>query len=781
PNFITDVVEADLQAGRVRPVVTRFPPEPNGYMHLGHAFATFLDFGVAQDHGGRCHLRMDDTNPEAESMEFALGLQEDVRWLGWDWGPHLYFASDRFEDYYQAAERLIELGAAYVDSVPQEEMRRLRGTAYAPGTPSPYRERSVEENLDLFRRMRAGEFPEEAHVLRAKIDLASPNMKLRDPVLYRILRAHHYRQGNGWCIYPMYDFQHPLQDAFEGVTHSLCSLEYVDNRAIYAWLMERLYPDAARPHQYEFGRRSLEYTIVSKRKLRRLVEGGFVTGWDDPRMPTIVAQRRRGVTPQAIRTFAAGIGVSRTNRTVDLAVYENAVRGDLNHHSPRVMAVLDPLRLVIGNLEEERHLDLPYWPHDVVEASPDGLLGLPGGERVPPQQATRPVPLGRELYIERADFEVEPPQGFKRLTPGGRVRLRGAGIVQAERFELGPDGRVSTVYASLQPEEGRAGGVIHWVDVRSAVPAEFRLYDRLFLVPHPEEATPEDEAAPGPEGDEPPEADFLRHLNPESLRALRGYVEESVGHDPPDTRYQFERQGYFWQDPHDSRPGALVFSRIVTLRDTWSGREPGEAARTPAEEKAHKPRPAKAAAPPAAAPASQLTSEQSRVQEELIRLGVSEGDRAAILRDRPLQDYLSGLTGPHAGTAASLAVSVLAPALREGEARVTLEALTQLASLVAGGQVSARSAREVLAEAQASGETPVGIVERLGLRQVSDPAQLEALIRQVMAEQPAKLAEYRAGKRGLTGFFAGQVMRLSQGQANPQRLAELLERLLAAG
>ncbi len=369
PNFITEIAERDLNSGRYAQIVTRFPPEPNGYLHLGHVFASFLDFQTALDLGGRYHLRLDDTNPEGESMEFAQAIQDDLHWLGWDWGEHLYFASDHFERYYLYAEQLIRQGDAYVDSVTGDEMARLRGSATEVGTPSVYRDRTPDENLDLFRRMRAGEFPDGAHVLRARIDLSSPNMKLRDPVLYRILRGTHYRTGDAWCIYPMYDFQHPLQDALEGVTHSMCSLEFVDNRAIYDWLMEALKFDP-RPHQYEFGRRNLEYTVVSKRKLRRLVQEGHVAGWDDPRMPTLRAQRRLGVTPEAVRTFAAGIGVNRTNRTVDIAVYENAVRNDLNHRAPRVMAVLEPLRLVLEGLEGERDLQVPYWPHDVITDCP---------------------------------------------------------------------------------------------------------------------------------------------------------------------------------------------------------------------------------------------------------------------------------------------------------------------------------------------------------------------------------------------------------------------------
>ncbi|MFC4455550.1 glutamine--tRNA ligase/YqeY domain fusion protein [Deinococcus sonorensis] len=772
PNFITEVIERDLQAGKYPQIVTRFPPEPNGYLHLGHVFASYLDFQTALDFGGRYHLRLDDTNPEGESMEYAEAIQDDLRWLGWNWGEHLYFASDHFERYYQYAEQLIRQGDAYVDSVSGDEMARLRGSATEAGTPSRYRDRTVEENLDLFRRMRAGEFPDGAHVLRAKIDLSNPNMKLRDPVLYRILRAEHYRQGNDWCIYPMYDFQHPLQDAMEGVTHSMCSLEFVDNRAIYDWLMERL-GFQPRPHQYEFGRRNLEYTVVSKRKLRRLVQEGHVSGWDDPRMPTLRAQRRLGVTPEAIRTFAHQIGVNRTNRTVDIAVLENAIRDDLNHRAPRVMAVLEPLRVVIENLPEPRTLSLPYWPRDVVEASPDGRVALPTGERVPPEQAVRDVPLTRELYIERSDFEVEPPAGFKRLTPGGRVRLRGAGIIQAERFDTDDAGQVTAVYATLQPEDAKASGVIHWVSAEQAVPAEFRLYDRLFRVPNPEGGPAEaeyDPEEPGHEGQpEPASTDFLHYLNPDSLRITRGYVEPSIQADPPGTRYQFERQGYFWPDPVLSRPEALVFGRIITLRDAWAQREGGERATTRRPEKGQK---AESKGERAAAPT--LTAEQAAEVARLTQLGVGEGDAVTAARDPQLVQYLQGLHGESAGTVAGWAVNDLGPAIREGRALPTLEQLGQLAELLQSGSISTRIAKEALMEALGTGEAPAEVVARKGLRQVSDTAELERLIQGVLDSNPDKVAAYRAGKTGLMGFFTGQVMRASGGQANPQRVAELL-------
>ncbi|PTL78791.1 glutamine--tRNA ligase/YqeY domain fusion protein [Vitiosangium sp. GDMCC 1.1324] len=775
PNFITEVIDADLQSGRHTRIVTRFPPEPNGYAHLGHAFASYLDFMTAQDYGGVCHLRMDDTNPEGETQEYADSIIRDMQWVGWD-ASHLFYASDYYEQLYGYAEQLIRKGLAYVESVSGEEMARLRGTVDQPGTPSPYRNRSVEENLDLFRRMRAGEFKNGEHALRAKIDLASPNFKLRDPVLYRILHAPHYRTGNKWCIYPMYDFAHPISDAIEGITHSMCSLEFVDNRAIYEWLMEHLFParETGRtpPYQYEFGRRSMEYTVVSKRKLRRLVREGVVKGWDDPRMPTLSAMRRRGVTPEAVRTFAAQIGVSRTNRTVDIALFENAVRDDLNTRAPRVMAVTRPLKIVIQNLDAERTLSLPYWPQDV--SSADGKVPLPTGERVPPEQAVRDVPFTRELVIERDDFSADPPKGFKRLTPGGAVRLRGAGIIRCDEVIKGADGEPVELRVTLLGEDAKASGVIHWVSATRGVSAEFRLVDRLFTVPEPDsEAQQFDPEQPGHEDDSKPlNTDFMRFVNPNSLVVTRGLVEPSVMKNPANARYQFERAGYFWRDPVDSRDDAPVFNRVITLKDTWGkkaeGVEPKAEARAKPEKKAE------AAAPVRPA----LTAEQESTFTRLRKHGVTENEAHLLAREPQLAAYLAGAGDSRLADLATWVVNDLATPIREGTNRVGLEALTALVALVSEGSISTRIAKDVLAEAQASGEAPKSIVERKGLRVVSDEGQLRAAIQGVLDANPAKVAEYRGGKKGLTGFFTGLVMRATNGQADPKAVARLLSEML---
>lgn len=552
PNFITEIIDEDLRQRRYPKVVTRFPPEPNGYLHIGHASSICLNFGLALDYGGECNLRFDDTNPETESIEYVENIKRDVQWLGFQWTRECN-ASDYFERLYAFAVQLIEEGKAYVDSLSEEEMSAYRGTVTEPGKPGPYRDRTVEENLDLFERMRKGEFPNGAHVLRGKIDLASPNMKLRDPVFYRIVHASHYHTGGAWCIYPMYDFAHPLSDAIEGISHSLCTLEFENNRAIYDWLVENLrgkcgLPSAPRPYQYEFARRNLDYAVMSKRKLIKLVEGRFVTGWDDPRMFTISGLRRRGVPPEAIREFANRIGVARAENRVDIATLDAAIRDDLNLRAPRVLAVLRPLKVVLTNYPEGKveQLEAPYWPHDV------------------PKEGSRTVPFPQEIYIERDDFMEQPPKGFHRLFPGGRVRLRHAYVIRCEEVVKDAGGEIVEIRCSYEQDTlgkqssgGAVKGTIHWVSAAQAVPAEIRLYDRLFSVPDPEAG-----------GD-----NFTDHLNPESLTVVNGFIEPSVRVDPPDTRYQFERLGYFWPDPVDSRPDHLIFNRIVTLRDSWAKRQ----------------------------------------------------------------------------------------------------------------------------------------------------------------------------------------------------------------
>jgi glutaminyl-tRNA synthetase len=543
-DFIRDIIQADIEAGRVTEVVTRFPPEPNGYLHIGHAKAICLNFGVAEEYRGRCHLRFDDTNPTKEEQEFIDAIKRDVRWLGFDWGTHLHHASDYFEQLYEWAEHLVREGKAYVDDTPPEEMRARRGTLTEPGQNSPYRYRTVEENFDLFRRMRAGEFPNGARVLRAKIDMASPNMNLRDPVLYRILHAEHPRTGNAWCIYPTYDFAHGQSDAIEGITHSLCTLEFEDHRPLYDWLLDNL-PVPSRPRQYEFARLNIGYTVMSKRVLTRLVSEGRVTGWDDPRMPTLAGMRRRGVPAAALREFVRRGGVTKSNSVTDYAAFEYSVRELLNRTAPRRMAVLRPLKLVIEN-----------YPEDSTET----LEAINNPED--PSAGTRPITFGRELYIERDDFLENPPKKFFRLSPGREVRLRYGYFVTCREAVKNAAGDVvelrctydPTTRGGNAPPDGRkVQATLHWVAAADAVPAEVRLYHQLFTRPDP-----------GGDGD------IMVDLNPHSLERLSGcLVEPALAAASAGEAVQFERQGYFCAD-RDSAPGRLVFNRTVGLRDTWA-------------------------------------------------------------------------------------------------------------------------------------------------------------------------------------------------------------------
>lgn len=540
-DFIRDIVAEDLASGRAKGVVTRFPPEPNGYLHLGHAKSICLNFGIAEEFGGRCHLRFDDTNPTKEEQEYIDAIERDVRWLGFDWGEHLHFASDYFEQLYAWAQHLIRAGKAYVDDQTQEEIRLTRGTLTEPGQNSPFRNRSVEENLDLFGRMRAGEFPNGARVLRAKIDMTSGNINLRDPVLYRILHAHHPRTGDAWKIYPSYDFAHGQSDAIEHITHSICTLEFEDHRPLYDWCLENL-PVPSRPHQYEFARLNVTYTLLSKRVLTELVRGGHVSGWDDPRMPTLAGLQRRGIPAEALREFVKRIGVAKANSTVDLGMFDFVVREVLNKTAPRRMAVLNPLKVVIENYPEGQSETLEAVNH------PDD-----------PSQGTRQIPFGRELYIERDDFMEDPPKKFFRMAPGREVRLRYGYFITCREVIKNAAGEVVELRCTYDPAtkggnapDGRkVKATIHWVSAADAVPAEVRLYNLLFTTPQPEAAN------------------FAAQINPQSLETVTGMLEPALASDNFDGAFQFERQGYFVRDK-DSAPGKPVFNRTVGLRDSYA-------------------------------------------------------------------------------------------------------------------------------------------------------------------------------------------------------------------
>ena len=548
-HFIRNIIQEDLQSGKHQEIVTRFPPEPNGYLHIGHAKSIFLNFGLVREFPGCCFMRFDDTNPINEDEEYVQAILDDVRWLGFDWQDRLTHASDYFPKLYDFAEDLIHLGKAYVDSQSQESIREQRGTLTKPGIASPFRDRSVAENLELFRRMKSGEFEDGTHVLRAKIDMASPNINLRDPVIYRIRKVTHQRTGNEWCLYPMYDYTHCLSDALEGITHSLCTLEFEDHRPLYDWVLDQL-DVPCHPRQIEFSRLNLQYTVLSKRRLIQLVEEGHVSGWDDPRMPTISGLRRRGYTPESLQLFAERIGISKAENNIYMSVLEDCIREDLDPKAPRAMAVLRPLKVVLLN-----------WPEDQVEE-----LDAPVHQQFP-ERGRRPIPLSREIFIEEDDFEENPPEGFHRLVPGGEVRLRNAYVVRCEEVIKDASGKVIELRCIYDPNTARgkkpAGrkvkGIIHWVSAAHAVQAEVRLYDRLFSQPTP--------------GSDQPDKNFLLDLNPNSMEVLsQAWLEPNLTTAEVGTAYQFERLGYFCLDSRDSKADSLVFNRIVTLRDSWGGK-----------------------------------------------------------------------------------------------------------------------------------------------------------------------------------------------------------------
>ena len=766
-DFIRDIITEDLKSGKHETVKSRFPPEPNGYLHIGHAKSICLNFGVAAEFGGTCNLRFDDTNPETEDMEYVEAIQRDVRWLGFDWEDRLYFASDYFEELYQFAVHLVEHGKAYVDSLSEEEIREHRGTITEPGRPGPYRNRSIMENLDLFRRMRAGEFADGEHVLRAKIDMAAKNMLMRDPILYRIRRgSEHYRRGSEWPIYPMYDFTHCLSDAIEHITHSLCTLEFENNRELYDWVIDNT-PVPSRPRQIEFARLNLSHTVMSKRMFLALVDEGHVAGWDDPRMPTLSGLRRRGYTPEAIRRFADGVGVAKTYNVIDVARLEHAVRDDLNHKAPRVLAVLRPLKVVIENYPEgeSERLEAPYFPHDV------------------PKEGSRKLPFAREILIERDDFVEEPPEGYFRLAPGREVRLRYAYLIRCTGVVKDDAGEVVEVRCTYDPEtrggsapDGRqVDGTLHWVSAEHSLPLEVRLYDRLFL----------DENPAGHE------EDFRTFLNPDSLEVLAGSrIEPSVRDASTGDSFQFERQGYFVVDP-DSAGGRLVMNRTVTLRDTWAkvsghgqAAERREAAAARAARKAAVKAAQRRASRAAGGGERPLTAAQQvsfkRYRDEL---GVGAQEARVLASERPLRELFEGTLKFHAGapTVAKWIVNELSGELRGrpvGRLPFGPEELGELAALIDRGAITGAIAKEVFAEMRTAGGRPQEIVEQRGLKPLDD-RDLLPVVDRVLASNPRQVEEYHGGKTALLGFFVGQVMRATDGRADPKQAHKLLRQRLA--
>lgn len=760
-NFITDIIDADLAAGRHTKVVTRFPPEPNGYLHIGHAKSICLNFGLAQQYNGTCHLRFDDTNPVTEDTEYVESIAADVAWLGFSWGDNLFYASDYFERMYGYAQELIRKGLAYVDDQKLDAIRENRGTVLVHGTASPYRDRSVEENLDLFARMRAGEFPDGSKVLRAKIDMSAVNMLMRDPVIYRIKHATHHRTGDAWCIYPMYDFAHCLEDAIEHITHSICTLEFENNRELYDWVIDNT-SVPSRPRQTEFARLNLDYTLMSKRKLLTLVNDGVVDGWDDPRLPTIAGLRRRGFTPEAVRNFAEMIGIARNNNRVDIGKLEFCIRDDLNAKAPRIMAVLKPLRVVITTMAEEEiiALDADLWPHDV------------------PNEGTRRLPLTRTLYIEQDDFSEAPPKGWKRLCPGDEVRLRHGFIIRCDEVIRDADGALVELRCShdpatlgAEPADGRKiRGVIHWVSADLGVSREVRLYDRLFTVPDPEE-----------DADVP----FTTYLNPDSLVVTTAIVEPAFADAPIGSHFQFERTGYFYVDPKSSETaGAPVFHRVVTLRDSWTkSAAPADSGRGRRQTETVKAR----------APEAPKTSERERARAEdpalaaryqaLLDAGVHAEQADVLSGDDALtafygQVVAAGAAAEHAGR---WTVNEVARARRDRAAddALTAPALAALIALVEEGRMTVAAGRDVLHVLLDEGGEPKAIMAAKGLERVSDDGALIALIDAVLAAHPTEVERYREGRTNLIGFFVGKVMQQSGGSADAARVRDLLQTHLA--
>ncbi|GAB5534207.1 MAG: glutamine--tRNA ligase/YqeY domain fusion protein [Rubricoccaceae bacterium] len=766
-NFLLDIVskdvEQDTHGGRV---VTRFPPEPNGYPHIGHAQSICLNFGLAAPFDGITRLRYDDTNPETENPEFVAALEDAVRWLGFE--PfEIRFASDYFEQFYAWAVELVKRGLAYVDSQTDEEIREGRGTVMEAGTPSPYRDRPIAESLRLLEEMRHGEHPDGSHVLRAKIDtehgpMAHPNMKLRDPIMYRIRRdAHHYRRGTEWAIYPLYDWAHGQGDAIEGVTHSICTLEFDVNRPLYDWYLNAIGVPEPRNHQFEFARFNLDYTITSKRKLRQLVEDGHVRGWDDPRMPTIAGMRRRGIRPQAIRSFFDGLGVTKVNGSVELQQFQYALREDLNSIAPRVMAVTDPIPVTLENVTDTTWIEASLWPHDVTPPEDSAL--------------TRKLPLGPQIWIERDDFSMDPPKGWRRLSPGGEVRLRHGFVIECTNVETDENGRVIGLTAKADlpslggepsPKADRKGrmGVIHWVDAEHALPATFRLYDRLYTDAQPAALD-----------------DHLSALNPASLIESEGWIEPSVASSTftSDTRFQFERTGYFWRDPEDSTPDALVFNRIVALQDRWTKQTvdvPAASSKPPA------PKPPQASVGPRD-PASALSDAEREIYDVLVERSVGEEEAAVLAADTELAMLFEAVVSKHNAPrdAAILMVHDVRRALGDADLASSKAAPAELAKvleLIDAKTLTRNGASELVSALVTDGGDAQSVMEARGLAAVRDADALAPAVDAALAENPDEVARYRAGDKRLMGFFMGQAMRRAGKGAAPKEVQALLRERL---
>ncbi|HQR74085.1 MAG TPA: glutamine--tRNA ligase/YqeY domain fusion protein [Sulfurovum sp.] len=743
-DFLRTIVEEDLASGKYEEVVTRFPPEPNGFPHIGHAKSICINFGIAKAYGGHCNLRMDDTNPTTEDTKYVEALKDAVEWLGFKWEDGVRYTSDYFPKLYEYAVELIKMGKAYVDSLSEEEIREYRGTVTEAGRRSKYAQRSVEENLALFEKMKNGECKEGEHVLRAKIDMGAANMKLRDPLLYRIRHAHHYRAGDQWHVYPMYDFAHCLSDYIEGITHSICTLEFENNRAIYDWVLDTLGLTKHRPYQHEFARLGINYTVMSKRLLLELVKSGKVSGWDDPRLPTIAGYRRRGYTPESIIHFCDSIGVAKANSTVDVAQLEFAIRDDLNTKVPRVMCVLDPLKVTLINYEGSEVLDASYYPEDV------------------PKKGSRALPFSKELYIEREDFSLIPPKDYNRLTLEQPVRLRHAYIITCKEVVKDAEGNVVEIKAEYHADSKsgsdtsgiKVKSAIQWVDAATAKKVEVRLYDRLFK-------------------DEAPQS--LDDVNPDSLHIIKNaLIEPAVILDRPDERFQFERQGYFYADPVEYTDQKPVFNKIVGLKDSWSKKKKAD---TPVPKSPVKNEQIEGEV------SAMSDVEQARFDRYTGEFKLNSEVANTLARDEKLSAFyeaaLSECDSPVG--LANIVANEVARELKEKELqelKLTPIQVAQLVKMIEDETISTKIAKQVFEEMVLSGENPAHIVEAQGLVQISDPAFISPIIDEVMAKNPDNVEKFRTGNTKLFGFFVGQVLKVTEGKANPQVVNALIEEKL---
>lgn len=743
-NFLETIVQDDLQSGKYKDIITRFPPEPNGFPHIGHAKSIFINFGIAKKYGGKCNLRMDDTNPTKEDTKYVEALKDAVQWLGYKWDGDVRFTSDYFDKLYEWAIELIKMGKAYVDSLDEQTMKEYRGTVTQAGRRSEYAQRSVEENLELFEKMKNGEFKEGEHILRAKIDMSSPNMKLRDPLLYRIRHAHHFRAKDKWCIYPMYDFAHCLSDYIEGVTHSICTLEFENNRDIYDWVLDTLQLTPPRPYQHEFARLNINYTVMSKRKLLELVDGGYVNGWDDPRMPTIAGYRRRGYTPESILNFCDQIGIAKANSTVDVSQLEFCIRDDLNTKVPRVMCVVKPLKVTIENYDGTESIDASYYPHDV------------------PKEGSRKLPFSKHIYIDAADFSQNPPKGYFRLTPTQSVRLKYAYIISFKEAIKDENGEIVelivTYHKDSKSGQDKSGikvkSAIQWVEASSAKQVELRLYDRLFK-------------SDAPNG--------IEDLNENSLQIIKdALIEPAVITQKPDVRFQFEREGYFYAEPIDYTDEKPVFNKIVSLKDSWAKKkETQNNRRKPAEKKVQ--------IDGAVEPMNE--QEQKLFDRYTKELKLNSEVSNILARDKNLSSFFQEALDifNSAVNIANLVVNDVAKQFKQNDiqdVKFTPKHIANLVKLIDQETISTKIAKEVFEIIIATGDDPLKIVEDKGLKQISDPDVILSIIDEVIAKNQDNVQKYKNGNKKLFGFFVGQVLKATNGKANPKVVNELVAKQL---